>query len=129
MAHIAEPKKNVGLLAVACAARLGNVKVVVVIAVGPIRVWFEFPSLSELEQLYPYLEAGGHGKPKECRSRHRVAIVIPFRDREKHLRGFLHNMHSLLTKQQLDYAIFVVDQVAHALSVSVSEKKFVIDWA
>lgn len=33
------------------------------------------------------------------------------RDRDAHLRGFLHNFHSLLNKQQLDYAIFVVEQV------------------
>lgn len=51
------------------------------------------------------------GKPKTCKSNHKVAIVLPYRDRERHLRAFLHNLHSLLTKQQLDYAIYVVEQV------------------
>ncbi|KAK5981785.1 N-acetyllactosaminide 3-alpha-galactosyltransferase [Trichostrongylus colubriformis] len=81
--------------------------------VGPIRVWMDAPTFSSLEKLYPYVEKGGHGQPKECRSRHRVAIVVPYRDRESHLRIMLHNLHSLLTKQQLDYAIIVVEQVAN----------------
>lgn len=78
--------------------------------VGPIKVWFDYPSWSELERLYASLEPGGHGKPAQCKARHRVAIIVPYRDRDKHLRGFLHNLHSLLSKQQLDYAIVVVEQ-------------------
>ncbi|KAJ1362755.1 hypothetical protein KIN20_022423 [Parelaphostrongylus tenuis] len=81
--------------------------------VGPIRVWMDSPTFSALQKLYPHLEAGGHGKPKDCRSRHRVAIVVPYRDRESHLRTLLHNLHSLLMKQQLDYTIIVVEQVAN----------------
>ena len=34
-----------------------------------------------------------------------------FRNREPHLRTFLHNIHRFLQKQQLDYAIFVVEQI------------------
>ncbi|CAJ0593592.1 unnamed protein product [Cylicocyclus nassatus] len=81
--------------------------------VGPIRVWMDSPSMAKLQKLYPYLEPGGHGQPKECRSRHRVAIVVPYRDRESHLRILLHNLHSFLTKQQLDYAIIIVEQMAN----------------
>lgn len=79
-------------------------------SVGPIKVWFDYPSYEEIARLYPYLEPGGHSKPDYCLARHRVAIIVPYRDRDQHLRGFLHNMHSLLTKQQLDYAIFIVEQ-------------------
>ncbi|CAK5014889.1 unnamed protein product [Meloidogyne enterolobii] len=32
-------------------------------------------------------------------------------NREPHLRTFLHNIHRFLQKQQLDYAIFVVEQI------------------
>ncbi|VDO20988.1 unnamed protein product [Haemonchus placei] len=39
--------------------------------VGPIRVWMDAPTFSSLEKLYPYLENGGHGQPKDCKSRHR----------------------------------------------------------
>lgn len=81
--------------------------------VGPIRVWMNSPSMETLERLYHFVEPGGHGKPSDCKSRHKVAIVVPYRDREQHLRILLHNLHSFLTKQQLDYAIIVVEQVAN----------------
>lgn len=47
--------------------------------VGPIQVWMDTPSIETLEHLYPDLEPGGHGQPKECAARHRVAIIIPYR--------------------------------------------------
>ncbi|KAG0433018.1 hypothetical protein HPB47_020293 [Ixodes persulcatus] len=53
---------------------------------------------------------GGRFKPKECLARHRVAILIPYRNREEHLRVFLYNMHQLLPRQQIDYGIFVIEQ-------------------
>ncbi|CAB3407923.1 unnamed protein product [Caenorhabditis bovis] len=81
--------------------------------VGPIRVFEDEPTDGEMEKMFAHLHMGGHGKPQECTSWHRVAIVIPFRDRISHLRILLHNLHSLLTKQQLDYAIFVIEQVAN----------------
>lgn len=81
--------------------------------VGPIPVWMDSPSMPLLEQIYPQLGDGGHGWPENCHARNRVAIVIPYRDREEHLRIFLHNIHAFLRKQQLDYAIFVVEQVSN----------------
>lgn len=47
--------------------------------VGPIKVWHDEPTFEEIEWLNPYLELGGHGKPQRCLSRHRVAIVVPYR--------------------------------------------------
>lgn len=81
--------------------------------VGAIRVYYDKPTMEEIEALNPRLEPGGHGKPENCTSRHKVAIVIPFRDRWEQLRVFLHNLHDLLTKQQLDYAIFIIEQVKY----------------
>uniref|UniRef100_A0A914WCV5 Beta-1,4-N-acetylgalactosaminyltransferase n=1 Tax=Plectus sambesii TaxID=2011161 RepID=A0A914WCV5_9BILA len=105
------------------------------VLVGPIRVWFDYPSYEEMAKLYPYLEPGGHSKPDYCRSRHRVAIIVPYRDRDQHLRGFLHNMHSLLTKQQLDYSIFIVEQQAgqtfnraKLMNVGFAEASKLYDW-
>lgn len=80
--------------------------------VGPVKVWTDPPSLEELEKMHPELELGGRFRPKECKSRHRVAVVIPYRDREHHLRMFLHNLHPILQRQQLDYGIYVVEQKA-----------------
>nr|CAD2165544.1 unnamed protein product [Meloidogyne enterolobii] len=67
--------------------------------------------LEEIEEEYKDLWPGGHWRPKECKSRQKVAIVVPYRNREPHLRTFLHNIHRFLQKQQLDYAIFVVEQI------------------
>ncbi|KAI6178792.1 Beta-1,4-N-acetylgalactosaminyltransferase bre-4 [Aphelenchoides besseyi] len=80
---------------------------------GPIKVFLDSPPFKQIETLYPNLEIGGHGKPEECKARHRVAIIVPYRDRESHLRIFLHNLHGFLQKQQLDYAIFIVEQIAN----------------
>uniref|UniRef100_A0A915Q2Y6 Beta-1,4-N-acetylgalactosaminyltransferase n=1 Tax=Setaria digitata TaxID=48799 RepID=A0A915Q2Y6_9BILA len=103
--------------------------------VGRIKVWYDKPTFEEIEQLYPYLEPGGHGKPKNCLSRHKVAIIVPYRDREVHLRILLHNLHSLLTKQQLDYAIFVIEQHenetfnrAKLMNVGYVEAMKLYDW-
>ncbi|KAH7727697.1 beta-1,4-N-acetylgalactosaminyltransferase bre-4 [Aphelenchoides avenae] len=105
------------------------------VLVGPIRVWLDEPSMDEIIKMYPRVEAGGHCKPESCRARHRVAIIIPYRDREAHLRVFLHNIHSLLQKQQMDYGIFVVEQVANQtfnraklMNVGFAEAIQVYDW-
>jgi hypothetical protein len=56
---------------------------------------------------------GGQAAPKECQSRHKVAIVIPYRDRQENLELFLMNMHPFLAKQQLDYGIYLVEPIAN----------------
>ena len=64
----------------------------------------QVPEMSELEKLFPEVELGGRYRPPHCTSRHRVAIIVPFRDREDHLRTFLFNLHTLLPRQQLGKA-------------------------
>jgi hypothetical protein len=49
-------------------------------------------------------------RTKDCQSRNKVAIILPFRNRSQHLTVFLHFMHPFLQRQQLDYTIFVVEQ-------------------
>lgn len=80
-------------------------------SVGRVKVLLKAPPMSQLEQQMPHIEAGGHFRPSECRARDRVAIIVPYRDREQHLRSFLHNLHPILSRQQIDYAIFVIEQV------------------
>ncbi|KAG8593981.1 hypothetical protein GDO81_001020 [Engystomops pustulosus] len=53
---------------------------------------------------------GGHNKPENCIALQKIAIVIPFRNRESHLKIWLHNMHPFLQKQQADYGIYVIEQ-------------------
>ncbi|KAH7718622.1 Protein BRE-4 [Aphelenchoides avenae] len=63
-----------------------------------------------LKATYPDLREGGRWSPANCTARHRLAVVIPYRNRDAHLRGFLYNMHAFLQRQRMDYQIFVVEQ-------------------
>ena len=57
------------------------------------------------------VELGGKFHPKECQARQKVAIIIPYRDREANLLLFLQHMHPILQRQQLDYGVFLIHQV------------------
>ncbi len=59
----------------------------------------------------PEVQAGGNWRPEHCMARHKVAVIIPYRDREEHLTILLYYLHPMLQKQQLDYTVFVVEQV------------------
>ncbi|CAG2110787.1 unnamed protein product [Medioppia subpectinata] len=78
--------------------------------IGRLKVLTKSPSFDELEEEMPELESGGRYRPRECRARHRMAIIIPYRDREEHLRTFLLNIHPMLERQQLDYGIYIVEE-------------------
>ncbi|GAB6032512.1 hypothetical protein CHUAL_011408 [Chamberlinius hualienensis] len=78
--------------------------------VGQLKVLTESPTMAELEARHPELSPGGRFHPKECTSRHKVAIIIPYRDRERHLRLFLNHLHPILQRQQLDYGIYVIEE-------------------
>lgn len=83
---------------------------------GPIEVNIEYESISSVELKFRNkLLSGGWYKPKECNPKDRVAIVIPYRDRENHLTIFLKNLHPLLMKQQIEYGIFVIEQITDGL--------------
>eukprot|EP00095_Tigriopus_kingsejongensis_P003317 maker-scaffold612_size124412-snap-gene-0.20 protein:Tk03317 transcript:maker-scaffold612_size124412-snap-gene-0.20-mRNA-1 annotation:"unnamed protein product" len=53
----------------------------------------------------------GQFQPKHCRARQKVAILVPFKDRESHLKSFTNHMHPFLQGQNLDYRIYVINQV------------------
>lgn len=83
------------------------------------------------ENLYP----GGYYTPSICQARHRVAIIIPYRNRPKDLAIFLKNIHPFLMKQQLEYGIFVVEQTVGTkfnrgmlLNVGYLEAKKIKNW-
>ncbi|XP_026321376.1 beta-1,4-N-acetylgalactosaminyltransferase bre-4-like isoform X2 [Hyposmocoma kahamanoa] len=44
---------------------------------------------------------------------HSVAIFVPYRDREEHLAIFLRHIHPFLIKQQLEYGIYVIEQLGN----------------
>lgn len=49
-------------------------------------------------------------QPKYCKSDYKTAIIIPFRDRESHLRILLGHLVPALRRQFIEYSIFVVEQ-------------------
>ncbi|KAH3898130.1 hypothetical protein DPMN_022349 [Dreissena polymorpha] len=59
---------------------------------------------------YSDIISGGAWQPSECVARQRVAIVIPFRDRQKHLEQLQYNLIPILKRQQLNFRFFVVEQ-------------------
>ncbi|XP_042913363.1 beta-1,4-N-acetylgalactosaminyltransferase bre-4-like [Parasteatoda tepidariorum] len=81
--------------------------------VGRLKVLTESPPFVALEQMFTDLNPGGRFKPNDCLSRSKVALIIPYRDREEHLRIFLHNVHPILQRQQLDYGIYIIEETAN----------------
>lgn len=61
-------------------------------------------------KLSPLLRSGGWFQPFECKAKHHVAIIVPFRDRYAHLSIFLKNIHPFLMKQNIEYRIFIIEQ-------------------
>ncbi len=79
---------------------------------GPIHV--TFPSrltFAEVERKNPLVVRGGRYRPPNCEARHRTAIIIPHRNREHHLKILLYYLHPFLQRQQLNYGIYIIQQV------------------
>ncbi|TKS83978.1 Rho GTPase-activating protein 31 [Collichthys lucidus] len=56
----------------------------------------------------------GEYEPTDCTARQSVAILIPHRSRERHLLYLLHHLHPFLQRQQIHYAIYVIQQAGDA---------------
>ncbi|KAI9540912.1 hypothetical protein NQZ68_035653 [Dissostichus eleginoides] len=81
-------------------------------SVGPLRVEFSSPVKEELiKKENPALQPGGRFRPRDCVAQQKVAIIIPFRNREEHLKFWLYYLHPILQRQQLDYGVYVVNQI------------------
>lgn len=79
--------------------------------VGPLRVEFNTPvNLEQIKKDNPNLQLGGRFKPKDCVAQQKVAIIIPFRKRDEHLKYWLYYLHPILQRQQLDYGVYVINQ-------------------
>ncbi|XP_014814697.1 PREDICTED: beta-1,4-galactosyltransferase 1-like [Calidris pugnax] len=79
--------------------------------VGALRVEFSQPvNLEEVARINPEVKTGGRFAPKDCIALQKVAIIIPFRNREEHLKYWLYYLHPVLQRQQLDYGVYVINQ-------------------
>ncbi|KAM4876815.1 beta-1,4-galactosyltransferase 1 [Thomomys bottae] len=84
--------------------------------VGPMLIQFNFPvDLDLLAKQNPEVKMGGRHNPKDCTSPHKVAIIIPFRNRQEHLKYWLYYLHPTLQRQQLDYGIYVINQAGDTM--------------
>uniref|UniRef100_A0A0A9ZFX5 Beta-1,4-N-acetylgalactosaminyltransferase n=1 Tax=Lygus hesperus TaxID=30085 RepID=A0A0A9ZFX5_LYGHE len=59
------------------------------------------------------VQHGGTWTPEQCTSRHSVAIIIPYRDREKQLNLLLKYLPPVLKRHQINYNIFVIEQMGN----------------
>ncbi|XP_017952496.2 beta-1,4-galactosyltransferase 1 isoform X2 [Xenopus tropicalis] len=83
---------------------------------GPLDIKFAYNmSLLKIISQNPNLQPGGHSRPKYCTALQKIAIIIPFRNRESHLRTWLYYMHPFLQQQQADYGVYVVEQTEDTL--------------
>lgn len=76
-------------------------------------------TLDQTPSCFPVL-SGGFWKPSGCLPRQRVAIIVPYRDREPHLKIFLQIIHPFLQKQLLQYTVFIVEQVTRFYVINFS---------
>ena len=53
---------------------------------------------------------GGSYRSNMGLNRQKVAIIVPFRERNSHLRIFLPYIHYFLQKQHISYTVFVIEQ-------------------
>ncbi|XP_040906788.1 beta-1,4-galactosyltransferase 3 [Toxotes jaculatrix] len=105
--------------------------------VGPVSVHLSSPlSLEEIRQRNPLVLPGGRYRPPDCEPRHHTAIVVPYRNRQTHLRALLYHLHPFLQRQQIHYSIYIVQQWGNStfnraklLNVGVREALRDEDWS
>uniref|UniRef100_A0A4W5KSG1 Galactosyltransferase N-terminal domain-containing protein n=1 Tax=Hucho hucho TaxID=62062 RepID=A0A4W5KSG1_9TELE len=81
---------------------------------GPMDVNMTEIPMEEIELKFSkYLDVhfGGHWKPKDCKPRWKVAILIPFRNRYEHLPILFQHLTPMLQRQRLQFAYYVIEQV------------------
>ncbi|CAI4232218.1 unnamed protein product [Auanema sp. JU1783] len=69
----------------------------------------------EVSAVHPELASGGSWSPQDCRARYKVAIIIPFRDRQSHLTRLLAFLIPILQRQRLDFRFIVTEQYGNDL--------------
>ncbi|KAE8739035.1 hypothetical protein FOCC_FOCC015480 [Frankliniella occidentalis] len=58
------------------------------------------------------VKIGGRWEPPNCLAQHKVALIIPYRNRKQHLDTFINYIHGFLQAQFIEYSIYVVEQSA-----------------
>ena len=66
---------------------------------------------SQLSAKFTSVQEGGSWAPCDCVPDSKLAVVIPYRDRDIHLRVLLNNLIPFLQTQKKAFRIFVIEQV------------------
>lgn len=66
--------------------------------------------LLKLEFKESEISLGGRWEPSDCIAQHKIALIIPYRNRKKHLTTFIDYIHGFLQAQFIEYSIYVVEQ-------------------
>jgi len=79
---------------------------------GPIKTPFKLADLSGhmTERVLPVL--GGLWRPKDCVATHRVAVIVPYRNRPDNLAMVTTHLNFFLQQQKAEYGVFVIEQVS-----------------
>lgn len=67
-------------------------------------------NITILNSIYSFMK-DGHYRPQNCTAVQKVAIVVPYRYRQRQLQVFLNNVIPRIHQQQLEYVIYVIEQV------------------
>ncbi|CAL1538642.1 unnamed protein product [Lymnaea stagnalis] len=78
--------------------------------IGPVAVEPKRVTLGQLVKMFPHVEDGGRVRPPDCAARQRLAVIVPFRNRQRHLRVLLQHLIPFLIRQQVDATFFIIEQ-------------------
>ena len=83
--------------------------------------------LQYLEHKFKDFQNGGSWAPCDCVSPSRIAIIIPFRDREEHFLILLNNLIPFLQRQKKAFRIFLVEQVGfQSINIYIFKKYYLM---
>ncbi|XP_061423763.1 beta-1,4-galactosyltransferase 2-like isoform X1 [Lethenteron reissneri] len=72
-------------------------------------------SLEAIEKSNPDVELGGQFRPSNCIPSQKVAIIVPFRHRDDHLKHWLYYLHPILQRQRVEYGVYIINQFGEGL--------------
>jgi len=78
---------------------------------------------SVIERVGREILLGGEWRPASCEANTHLAVIIPCRDRDTHLRIMLRHFIPVLQRQLVHFRIFVVEQVRRGSSVLCATAK------
>ncbi|XP_073978981.1 beta-1,4-N-acetylgalactosaminyltransferase bre-4-like isoform X2 [Rhodnius prolixus] len=76
-----------------------------------VSLWLKHAEESDDNTMQPHF--GGSWSPTDCNSRHSVAIIVPYRNREKQLKLLIKFLPPVLQRQQISYRIFIIEQLGN----------------